>query len=140
MAGPMSIEEFSRLTGMSSHTLRYYERAGLMPRVERNAGGHRRYSERHALWVGFLRHLRMAGMSIATIRRYVTLLDQGRPGDAQRIALLREHRDDLAGRLEQLKHHLVVINRKLRDGCGPDVERARHRRGHRDGNARRRSP
>ena len=138
MAGPMSIQEFSRITGMSSHTLRYYERAGLMPRVERNASGHRRYSERHELWVGFLRHLRMAGMSIATIRRYVALLDQGRTGDAQRMALLREHRDDLAGRLAQLQRHLVVINRKLRDGCGPDVERARHRRGGR--RATRRSP
>lgn len=73
----------------------------------------------------------MAGMSIATIRRYVALLDQGRTGDAQRMALLREHRDDLAGRLAQLKHHLVAINQKLRDGCGPDVEPARHRRGNR---------
>ena len=140
MEGPMTIttiQEFSRITGMSSHTLRYYERAGLMPRVERNASGHRRYSERHELWVRFLRHLRMAGMSIATIRRYVGLLDQGRPGDARRMAVLREHRDDLAGRLEDLKHHLVAIDRKLRDGCGPDVERARHRRGKR---GKRRSP
>jgi len=71
----MSIQEFSRVTGLSSHTLRYYEGAGLMPRVERNASGHRRYSERHEGWVRFLRHLRLAGMSIATIRRYVALLD-----------------------------------------------------------------
>ena len=76
-------------------------------------------------------------MSIATIRRYVALLDQGRTGDAQRMALLREHRDDLAGRLEHLKHHLMAINRKLRDGCGPDVERARRRGGTRS--AKRRS-
>jgi DNA-binding transcriptional MerR regulator len=134
----MSIQEFSRITGMSSHTLRYYERAGLMPRVERNGSGHRRYSERHERWVGFLRHLRTAGMSIATIRRYVALLDQGRPGDAPRMDLLRAHRDDLAGRLELLKHHLAAVNRKLRDGCGPDVEPAPHRRGHRGG--KRRSP
>jgi len=123
----MSIQEFSRITGVSSHTLRYYERAGLMPRVERNASGHRRYGERHERWVGFLRHLRMAGMSIATIRRYVALLDQGQRGDAQRLALLRAHRDDLAGRLEDLKHHLAAINQKLRDGCGPDVRRAKRR-------------
>ena len=123
----MNIQEFSRITGVSSHTLRYYERAGLMPRVERNASGHRRYGERHERWVGFLRHLRMAGMSIATIRRYVALLDQGQRGDAQRLALLRAHRDDLAGRLEDLKHHLAAINQKLRDGCGPDVRRAKRR-------------
>jgi DNA-binding transcriptional MerR regulator len=132
----MTIQEFSRITGMSSHTLRYYERAGLMPRVERNAGGHRRYGERHERWVEFLRHLRIAGMSIATIRRYVALLDQGRPGDAPRMALLRAHRDDLAGRLEQLQHHLAAINQKLRNGCGPDVEPAPHRRGARSAKGR----
>ena len=120
----MSIAEFCRVTNMSPHTLRYYERAGLMPRVERTSSGHRRYSDRHALWVGFLRHLRMAGMSIANIRRYTALLDQGGAGDAQRMALLLEHREDVTARLRELKGHLAALNRKLRSGCGPDVERS----------------
>jgi DNA-binding transcriptional MerR regulator len=120
----MSIKEFCRVIDMSPHTLRYYERAGLMPRVERNSSGHRRYSDRHALWVRFLRHLRMAGMSIATVRRYTVLLDQGTAGDAQRMALLLEHREDVTARLRELKGHLAVLNRKLRRGCGPDVERS----------------
>ena len=120
----MSINEFCRITNLSSHTLRYYERAGLMPRVERNASGHRRYSDRHTLWVQFLRRLRMAGMPIATIRHYAALIDQGTAGDAQRMALLREHRNAVAARLRELKGHLAAIDQKLRTGCGPDVERA----------------
>ena len=120
----MSITEFCRVTDVSPHTLRYYERAGLMPRVERNSSGHRRYSDRHVLWVEFLRHLRMAGMSIAAIRRYAGLIDQGAAGDAQRMALLREHRQAVAARLRELKGHLAALNRKLRRGCGPDVEQA----------------
>jgi DNA-binding transcriptional MerR regulator len=120
----MSIKEFCRVTSMSPHTLRYYERAGLMPRVERNSSGHRRYGDRHVLWVRFLRHLRMAGMSIATIRRYTVLIDQGPAGDAQRMALLLEHREDVTARLRELKGHLAALNRKLRRGCGPDVERS----------------
>lgn len=120
----MSIAEFCRVTHMSPHTLRYYERAGLMPRVERNSSGHRRYSDRHALWVAFLRHLRMAGMSIAAIRRYAVLIDHGPAGDAQRMTLLRDHRNDVAARLRELKEHLAALDRKLRSGCGPDVERA----------------
>jgi DNA-binding transcriptional MerR regulator len=119
----MSITEFCRVTNVSPHTLRYYERAGLMPRVERNSSGHRRYSERHALWVAFLRHLRTAGMSIATIRQYAVLIDQGTAGDAQRMALLLDHRNDVTARLRELKGHLAALNRKLRSGCGPDVER-----------------
>lgn len=138
MAGPMSIQEFSRITGMSSHTLRYYERAGLMPRVERNPSGHRRYSERHERWWDSYVTCGWPGCRSRPSVAIVALLDQGRTGDAQRMALLREHRDDLAGRLEHLKHHLVPINQKLRDGCGPDVERARLRRGNRG--AKRRSP
>lgn len=120
----MSITEFCRVTDVSPHTLRYYERAGLMPRVERNSSGHRRYSDRHVLWVEFLRHLRMAGMSIAAIRRYAGLIDQGAAGDAQRMALLREHRQAVAARLRELKGHLAALNRKLRSGCGPGVEQA----------------
>ena len=119
----MSIAEFCRITNRSSHTLRYYERAGLMPRVERNASGHRRYSDRHALWVEFLRHLRMAGMSIATIRRYAALIDQGAAGDARRMGMLREHREVVAARLRELKGHLAVIDEKLRNGCGPERKR-----------------
>ena len=118
----MSIQEFCRLTNISPHTLRYYERAGIMPRVERNASGHRRYTERDLLWLRFLRHLRMAGMSVAAIRRYTALLNEGSAGDQRRLAMLRQHREAVIARLEELKRHLALIDRKLRIGCAPNVQ------------------
>ena len=128
MRQSMSIKEFCGVTSVSAHTLRYYERAGLMPHVERNSSGHRRYGDRHLLWLQFLRHLRMAGMSIATIRRYAALINEGAAGDARRMALLLAHREDVTARLRDLKRHLAVLNRKLRSGCGPEVERAIRKR------------
>ena len=119
----MSIQEFCRITEMSAHTLRYYERVGLMLRVERNASGHRRYTDRHVSWVSFLRSLRIAGMPVAAIRRYIALIGEGAAGDARRMELLRAHKKDVTARLYELRVHLATINRKLRDGCGPDGER-----------------
>jgi DNA-binding transcriptional MerR regulator len=119
----MSIREFCSATSLSAHTLRYYERAGIMLRVERNAGGHRRYTDRHILWVQFLRRLRVAGMSVANIRRYTGLLSQGPAGDARRMEMLADHRTQVAARLRELKGHLAAVDRKLRDGCGPGRER-----------------
>jgi len=120
---PLPIRDFCRLAQVSAHTLRYYERAGIMPRVDRNDGGHRRYTERHLRWIRFLRHLRMAGMPVAAIRRYTGLLDQGAAGDERRMKLLRDHRERVAAQLEELRGHLAVIDKKLREGCGPDLER-----------------
>jgi DNA-binding transcriptional MerR regulator len=120
---PLPIKDFCRLAQVSAHTLRYYERAGIMPQVERNAGGHRRYTERHLRWIRFLRHLRLAGMPVAAIRRYTALLDQGPAGDERRMKLLLDHRERVAGQLQELRGHLAVIDKKLRDGCGPDLER-----------------
>jgi len=117
---PLPIKDFCRLAQVSAHTLRYYERAGIMPRVERNAGGHRRYSELHLRWILFLRHLRLAGMPVAAIRRYTALLDQGAGGDQRRLKLLRDHRERVDGQLRELKRHLAVIDRKIMEGCGPE--------------------
>jgi DNA-binding transcriptional MerR regulator len=131
MEGPMTIREFCRTTSLSAHTLRYYERAGIMPRVERTTSGHRRYTARHILWVQFLRHLRVAGMSVANIRRYASLLSQGPGGDTRRMQMLADHRADVAARVQELQGHLSVLDEKLRKGCGPEVERivgARHTR------------
>src|SRR5215813_10093509 len=78
MEGPMTIREFCRTTNLSAHTLRYYERAGIMPRVERTTSGHRRYTARHILWVQFLRRLRDAG------RQHTSLFESAQPGTRRR--------------------------------------------------------
>ena len=73
----LSIAEASEATGLSAHTLRYYERAGLLEPVDRNEGGHRRYRESDVEWVRFLTKLRATGMPIRDVRRYAELMKAG---------------------------------------------------------------
>lgn len=118
----LSIGEVARRTGVSAHTLRYYERVGLLPEVERAESSHRRYGERHVRWVRFLCRLRSAGMPIATMQRYVALAMAGEATLAQRHEMLAVHRREVVERIAQLEAHLEVLDRKLRRGCGPEHE------------------
>lgn len=117
----MTIQELAEEVGVSAHTLRYYEREGLMPEVRRDAGsGHRRYDDVHVRWVRFLRRLRLAGMPIAMVRRYVDAVRSGDSGNDERLALLAAHRSEVVRRLDELGAHLEVLDRKLERGCGPE--------------------
>ena len=129
-----SVSDIARETGVSAHTLRYYERIGLLPEVERAASsGHRRYHERHVHWIRFLRRLRSAGMPIATMRRYVALAQAGDASRPERMAILEAHRNEVARQIEELQAHLDVLDRKLKTGCSPrreeEAEEPRSRRG-----------
>ena len=73
MTQEWTLREVSEQTGLSTHTLRYYERAGLLAPVARTDGGHRRYSERDIDSLLFLTKLRLTGMPIAGVRRYAEL-------------------------------------------------------------------
>ena len=74
----MTITELADATGVSPHTLRYYERMGLVPFVQRDpSSGHRRYNAGHAQWITFLRNLRACGVPIREIRAYARLAAKG---------------------------------------------------------------
>ncbi|HJV61150.1 MAG TPA: MerR family transcriptional regulator [Albitalea sp.] len=105
----MNINEFARHTGLSAHTLRYYEREGLMGQVARDANGHRVYGAQDSQWVTFLHHLRETGMSIREMQRYCTLRSQGDETLAARLALLKRHTDQLSQHLRQQHDHLARL-------------------------------
>jgi len=107
----VNIHEFAQNTGLSAHTLRYYERAGLMGEVARDEHGHRVYGPQDSQWVNFLHHLRETGMSIREMERYCSLRTQGDATVAARLALLLGHADRLAKQLREQHEHLA----KLRD-------------------------
>lgn len=107
----MNISEFAQHTGLSAHTLRYYERAGLMGEVARDELGHRVYGPQDSQWVNFLHHLRETGMSIREMKCYCSLRAQGDATVAARLALLVRHADQLAKQLRKQHEHLA----KLRD-------------------------
>jgi DNA-binding transcriptional MerR regulator len=90
----LSISEAAERTGLSPHTLRYYERAGLMlSGVNRATSSHRRYSDSDIGWVVFLTKLRSTAMPIAKVREYVDLVRRGEGSTPERLELLLAHRE-----------------------------------------------
>jgi DNA-binding transcriptional MerR regulator len=109
-----SVAEASARTGLSAHTLRYYERVGLMPRVGRTGdGSHRRYSERDLAFIEFLKRLRATGMPIGQMERYVALVGQGDGTLEERRAMLTEHGERVRQQIAALRESLAVIEWKV---------------------------
>jgi DNA-binding transcriptional MerR regulator len=109
----MTIAEAARATGLSTYTLRYYERAGLIDGVDRADSGHRRYDEQDLAWIEILQRLRATGMPIQRIRRYAELVRDGHGNERDRLALLEEHRAAVKARLAEVQKHLVFIEKKI---------------------------
>ncbi len=98
--------------GVSAHTLRYYERIGLV-RVERDASGRRRYDAASVRRLVFLTRMRTSGMPIRDLRRYIKLVEAGRDAVPERLALLTEHRDGLRARIDELRLALAATEYKI---------------------------
>ena len=109
----LTIADASRATGVSAYTLRYYERAGLIDGVDRAGSGHRRYTEDDVAWIEVLQCLRATGMPIRGIRRYAELVRAGPGNEAERLALLEEHRDAVRAQLAEVRKHLAFVERKI---------------------------
>jgi len=110
----LSIAEAARRTGVSVHTLRYYERAGLVvTTVDRTAGGRRRYQQLDLDWITVCTRLRATGMPIKTIRRYAQLVAAGRGNEKERLALLEAHRAEVAAKLAGIRENLELIEHKI---------------------------
>jgi DNA-binding transcriptional MerR regulator len=109
----LTIQQAAKETGVSVHTLRYYERIGLVSPVERASNGHRRYSEKDVYEIVFLTRLRATRMPIADIKRYVHLARQGPSTTVERLALLEAHRDAVCKHLEEVSYCLTMIERKI---------------------------
>jgi DNA-binding transcriptional MerR regulator len=109
---PLTVGRAAELLGLSTHTLRYYERIGLVE-VARSGSGERRYDRAALGRVIFITRLRWAGMSIRDITGYVDLVRQGESTVEQRLKLLNQHRDKVLGQLDQLRLALAVIDYKI---------------------------
>ncbi len=109
----LTIQEAATFTGLSTHTLRYYERAGLLEPVARNASGHRRYARGDLEHLQFLHCLRITGMPIRHMRAYAALVREGRATLNTRLELLEAHRRDVQARMAELDRSLQIIDRKI---------------------------
>lgn len=110
----LAISEVAEATGLSTHTLRYYERAGLMlTPVDRASSRHRRYTEADITWVGFLTKLRSTGMPIAVVAEYAELVRRGDASTADRLELLQRHRITVLAQLDEVIQSLAAIDKKI---------------------------
>jgi len=110
----VSIAEASRRTGVSAHTLRYYERAQLVVTpLDRTHSGRRRYHQLDIEWIVVCTKLRATGMPIKTIRRYAELVAAGIGNEDARLALLEAHRAEVLAKLAELRENLELIDHKI---------------------------
>ncbi len=107
------IGEVARRTGLSPHTLRYYERIGLLPGVPRDTGGRRAYRASDLELLEFVRRLRACGMPLKRIHAYVELLPGGIATGRDRLAILLEYEQSIVAQIEELQSHLEQIRYKI---------------------------
>ncbi|OKI05415.1 MerR family transcriptional regulator [Streptomyces sp. CB02923] len=108
-----TISEVAEHTGLSAHTLRWYERIGLMPHVDRTHTGQRRFSNRDLDWLDLVTKLRLTGMPVADMVRYAELVREGAHTFPEREQLLTAHREDVRQRIAELRSTLQVLDYKI---------------------------
>ncbi len=109
----MGIRAVSEETGLTIDTLRWYERQGLLPAVERTADGRRRYTAASVTFVRLVQALRRTGMPVADVRRFVSLMDEGASSHGRRMALLEQQRDAILTNLDQMHEDLRTVETKI---------------------------
>ncbi|MEV6505739.1 MerR family transcriptional regulator [Streptomyces sp. NPDC051642] len=108
-----TISEVVAFTGLTAHTLRWYERIGLMPHIDRSHTGQRRYSNRDLDWLDLVGKLRLTGMPVADMVRYAELVREGDHTYGDRFDLLEATRRDVLARIAELHDTLAVLDRKI---------------------------
>lgn len=108
----LGIAEVAARTGVTAHTLRYYERIGLLS-VPRDPAGRRVYTAAELARVVFITRLRLTAMPIRDIQAYFRLVAEGPGNEDARLALLEAHRDQVKARLAELESALAVVEYKI---------------------------
>lgn len=109
-----TIANMAEVTGLTPHTLRYYEKELLLLNVPRDSAGRRYYSEDHLAAVKFVSALRSTDMSIGTIKDYISLYRQGSHTGHERMTILKEHEQSVVDHLAEVKISLQMIKKKIK--------------------------
>ena len=108
-----SAKEAAEMTGLSTATLRYYEKEQLLPPIERTSQKYRQYSNTDIEWIRMIQCLRMANVPIHSIREYILLLTQGGKTLADRYSMVQEYIDNLQSQMTNLQNALALTKKKL---------------------------
>jgi DNA-binding transcriptional MerR regulator len=109
----LTIQEVAQATGLTPHTLRYYERIGLIHPINREENTRRCYTADDVGWIDFLLKLRATGMSIKDMQRYAELQRQGDETLPERVEMLKALRDQVEAHIEELNEHLNLVHYKI---------------------------
>lgn len=109
----MTIAEVSKKLDISADTLRYYERIGLIPGINRSQSGIRDYTDEDCRWIEFIKCMRSAGLPIEVLIEYVALFHQGDATIKARKDLLIEQRNQLSARMTEMQKTMERLNHKI---------------------------
>jgi DNA-binding transcriptional MerR regulator len=109
----MKIGELAKRSGLSAHTIRYYERIGLLPYADRDRSSRRDYDASILTWIEFLGRLKATGMPIREMLRYAALREKGTGTEAQRREVLDQHRTRVRAHVAELQACLLVLDTKI---------------------------
>ncbi|WP_375345742.1 MerR family transcriptional regulator [Priestia megaterium] len=113
MENLFSIQQVASMTGLSTHTLRYYEKIGLLKNVQRDQTGYRQYTDFDLAWIQFLIRLRVTGMPMLKMKQFSDLRQKGESTITARKELLEEHYKDVLGKIEELELNSHRIEEKI---------------------------
>ncbi|MGA8669953.1 MAG: MerR family transcriptional regulator [Terracidiphilus sp.] len=108
-----TIRSMAERCGMTAHTLRYYERVGLIQPVGRARNGHRRYSEADEAWLHFLHCMRATSMPIREMQRYAELRELGDATSLERRKILEDHQTGIAEQIVELQRAHALLTHKI---------------------------
>jgi DNA-binding transcriptional MerR regulator len=120
----MKIGDLAKRTGLSTHTLRYYERIGLLPYADRDRSGQRDFDASILRWIEFLGRLKTTGMPIRDMLRYAALRDEGDATGTSRRQMLEVHREQVRTQIAELQECLLVLDTKIA-GYASDEQRTK---------------
>ena len=109
----MNISEVSKKHNIPTDTIRYYEKVGLIPGVNRRESGIRDFSDNDVRWIEYIKCMRSAGMPIKELSEYVGLFEKGEKTHKQRKQILIRQRDNLVEKLKEMKKTLKMLNHKI---------------------------
>lgn len=118
----MKIAEVSKACGLSQHTIRFYEKSGMLPRIARGSDGHRIFTPRHAQWLTLLYWLRETGMPLKQMRRFTALAKSGDAGMSERRQILLDHAQTLKAKRAMLDKCESVLAIKIASYAAPQEE------------------
>ncbi|HEX4284199.1 MAG TPA: MerR family transcriptional regulator [Terracidiphilus sp.] len=108
-----TIRSMAERCGMTAHTLRYYERVGLIQPVGRARNGHRRYSDADEAWLHFLHCMRATSMPIREMQRYAELREKGDATTLDRRKILEDHQAGIAAQIVELQRAHALLTHKI---------------------------